>query len=185
MAGTCKAASGLAFSCTDLLKVGGTAPFFWIGYKSDLATQISLLQSADINTLSFLSYGGLRRMEGNKFAHSAGYTMNEVAGGNKNYTHTVAVKVVSDSTADDVILQNFSLGNDMFVIIPDGNENIFIYGAGAGLRVSANTQNTGQTGDSDTTYQVTFEGTEKTMPLRFSKAGGYSASIAYLQSVEI
>ena len=185
MAGTCKAATGLTFSCTDLLKVGGTAPFFWIGYKSDLATQISLLQSADINTLSFLSYGGLRRMEGNKFEHSAGYTMNEVAGGNKNYTHTVAVKVISDSTADDVILQNFSLGNDMFIIVPDGNEKIFIYGAGAGLRVSANTQNTGQTGDSDTTYQVTFEGTEKTMPLRFEKAGGYSASLTYLQSVEI
>lgn len=181
----CKAAAGLGFTCTDLLKVGGTAPFFWIGYKSDLATQISLLQSADINTLSFLSYGGLRRMEGNKFAHSAGYTMNEVAGGNKNYTHTVAVKVISDSTADDVILQNFSLGNDMFAIVPDGNEQIFIYGAGAGLRVSANTQNTGQTGDSDTTYQVTFEGTEKTMPLRFAKAGGYSASITYLESVQL
>ena len=124
-------------------------------------------------------------MEGNKFAHSAGYTMNEVAGGNKNYTHSVAVKVISDSTSDDVILQNFSLGNDLFIIIPDGNEQLFIFGAGAGLRVSANTQNTGQTGDSDTTYQVTFEGTEKTMPLRFAKAGGYSASLTYLASVEI
>lgn len=182
---SCKATTGLSFTCTDLLKVGGTGPTFWIGYLSELATLFSLAQSADIGTISFTGYGGLRRMEGNKFAHSAGYTMNEIAGGNKNYTHTVAVKVVSDSTADDVTLQNFALGNDMFLIIPDNNQQVFIYGAGNGLRVSANTQNSGQTGDSDTTYQVTFEGTEKTMPLRFALGGGYSATIAYLTAREI
>lgn len=181
----CKADTGLDFTCTDLLKVGGTLPTIWFGYLSELATLFSLAQTADISTISFESYAGLRRLEGNKFAHSAGYTLNEVAGGNKNYTHTVAVKVISDSTADDVVLQDMSLGNDLFMIVPDNNQQIFIYGAGAGLRVTANTQNTGQTGDSDTTYQVTFEGSEKTLPLRFSKASGYAAAIAYLESVEI
>jgi len=181
----CKAADGLTFTCADTLKVGGVSPTFWIGYLSELDTAISLLQTADINTLDFGSYGGLRRFEGNKFSHSAGYALVEAAGGNKSYTHSVTAKVVSDSTADDVILQDLSLGNDIFVVSQDNNRVFYIYGAGNGLRVSANTQNSGTTGDSDTTYQLTLEGQELTMPLRFSRGAGYQNTLDYLEGMEL
>jgi len=181
----CKAASGLTFTCTDLLKVGGLSPVFWFGYLSELDTQFSLAQSADISQIDFGSYGGLRRMEGNKFSHSAGYTLIEAAGGNKSYTHSVTVKVVSDSTSDDVILQDLSLGNDIFIVAQDSNRNFLIFGGGSGLKVSANVQNSGVTGDSDTTYQVTLEGQELTMPLRFALGAGYQATLDYIEGMEL
>lgn len=181
----CKASSGLLFSCSDLLKVGGLTPTFWISYLSELDTAISLSQAADISQIDFGSYGGFRRMEGNKFSHSAGYTMTEAAGGNKSYTHTVTVKVVSDSTADDLTLHNLSLGNDLFIVAQDNNRNFYIYGPGNGLRVSANVQNSGQTGDSDTTYQLTFEGQELVMPLRFALGAGYQATLDYIEAREL
>jgi len=182
---SCKASDGLTFTCADLLKVGGVSPTFWVGYLSELDTQFSLAQTADLNTMDFGSYGGLRRFEGNKFSHSAGFTLVEAAGGNKSYTHTVTVKVVSDSTADDVILQDLTLGNDIFVVVQDNNRNFLIYGAGNGMRVSANAQNSGVTGDSDTTNQITLEGQELTFPLRFALGGGYQATLDYIEGREL
>ena len=182
---SCKASAGLTFSCTDLLKVGGVSSTFWVGYLSELDTQFPLAQTADIGTIDFGPYGGLRRFEGNKFSHSAGSTLIEAAGGNKSYTHTVTVKVVPDSTADDVILQDLNLGNDIFVVVQDNNRNFLIFGAGNGLRTTADVQNSGVTGDSDITDQITLEGQELTKPLRFSLGGGYQATLDYIEGMEL
>ena len=181
----CKASAGLTFTCEDLLSVGGVSPVLWFGYLSELDTQFSLTQAADISQMDFGSYGGLRRLEGNKFSHSAGYTLVEAAGGNKSYTQSVTIKVVSNSTADDLTLHNMSLGNDLFFVVQDSNRVFKLYGAGQGLKATANTQNTGQTGDSDTTNQLTFEGQELTLPLRFALGGGYQATLDYIEGREI
>jgi len=182
---SCKASTGLDFSCADLLKVGGSAPTFWVSYLSELDTAISLAQTADIGTIDFGSYGGFRRFDGNKFSHSFGSELTVAAGGNKSYTHTFVGKVLSDSTTDDVTLQDLALGNDIFIMAQDNNRNFYILGAGNGLSVSANAQNTGQTGDSDTTVTITLTGAEKTLPLRFALAGGYQATLDYIEALEL
>src|SRR3989304_6783946 len=113
----CRAASGFTSSCTDLLRVGGLDRTFWLFYLSQLDTQISLLQTADINTLDFGSYGGLLRFDGNKFSHSYTDAL-QIAGGsgNRSYKHTLTVKLLPNSTADDVILQQINLGQDIGAI---------------------------------------------------------------------
>lgn len=181
----CKATTGLNFSCSDLLKVGGSFPTFWVGYLSELDTAFSLTQSADISQIDFGAYGGLRRFDGNKFAHSFGSELVVAAGGNKSWTHTFVGKVVSDSTADDLTLQNLALGNDIFIVAQDNNRNFFILGGGSGLSVSADAQNTGQTGDSDTTTTITLTGQELTKPLRFALGAGYQATLDYIESREL
>lgn len=181
MAG-CKAASGTTFTCEDLLKVGGVFPTFYVGYLSELATLFSLTQSSDISTISFKAYGGLRRFEGNKFAHQFSHELAVGAGGTKSYTQTFEAHVIADSTPDDVVLQNLALGTDIFVIAQDNNQVFYILGAGNGLSASAATRATGQTGDSDTSDIVTLTGSEKTKPLRFMLAGGASATVTYLEA---
>ncbi len=182
---SCKADEGLGFDCSNLLSVGGVQPVIWFGYLSELDTLFSLALTADISQIDFGSYGGLRRLEGNKFWHSEGSEQIEATGGNKSYTHTVNVKVIADSTTDDRTLHQMSLGNDLFFIVPDNNRVIKIYGGGAGMKSTVNLQNTGQTGDSDTTNQLTFVGSELTPPLRFALGAGYDASIAYLENFEV
>jgi hypothetical protein len=181
----CKATTGLSFSCTDLLKVGGAFPTFWVGYLSELDTAFSLAQTADINAIDFGSYGGLRRFEGNKFAHSFGSELSVTAGGNKSWTHLFTAKVLSDSTADDLTLQNLALGNDIFIVAQDNNRVFYILGAGTGLSVSADVQNSGQTADSDTTNNITLTGSELTKPLRFARGSGYQDTLDYIESREI
>jgi len=181
----CKIGGGLNADCEDILGVGGAAPYFWVGHKSELDTQISLSQSGDITALDFGPYGGLRRFDGQKYSHSFGDELAVTAGGNKSWTHTVTAKVLSKSTTDDVYLQQMQIAQDMFVIIEDNNQNFFILGAGNGLSATAGTQNSGQTSDSDTTDTVTLTGSEKTKKLRFRLPGGYQATLNYLQSFEL
>lgn len=181
----CKITDGIDFDCTNLLKVGGVQPDFWVGYLSELDTAFSLSQTADINTIDFGAYGGLRRFSGNKFAHSAGSELVVAAGGTKSWRHTFVAKLNADSTADDKTLQDLSLGNDIFIIYPDNNRVFKILGAGNGLSVESDVENSGQTGDSDTSDTVTLVGQELTKPLRFSLAGGYQATLDYLESREL
>lgn len=182
---SCKISDGFTNTCADLLKVGGADKTFWVGYKSELDTQISLTQSADINAFDFGSYGGLRRFDGNKFAHSFSDSMQRGTGGNVSYKHTVTVKLLPGSTAEDVILQDLNLGDDIFVVIPDNNQQFFILGAGNGLAVVSDENNSGETGDSDIRDTITLEGSEKTKKLRFATGGGYQHTLDYLVSREL
>lgn len=181
----CNTTRGISNSCEDVLFVGGAGQTFWVGYKSELDTQISTAQTADIDTLDFAAYGGLRRFDGRKFSHTFGDELTVAAGGNKAYTHTFVAKLLSKSTEDDVTLQQLALGDDIFVVVPDNNEQFFILGAGNGLSASAAAQNSGQTGDADTTDTITLTGSEKTKKLRFRLGAGYQATLDYLESREI
>ncbi len=181
----CKIEQGIENSCEDLLKVGGLDKTFWVGYKSELDTQISLAQTEDVRTLDFGSYGGLRRFDGQKFSHSYEAPLSVAAGGNKSYIHTFIGKVLSGSTEDDVTLQTLALGNDIFIVVQDNNRQFFILGAGNGLSASAGTQASGTTGDSDTSDTITLSGQEITKPLRFSLLAGYQATLDYLVSMEL
>lgn len=181
----CKAESGLTVTCEDLLRVGGLGKTFWVGYLSELDTQISLTQAADITAIDFGSYGGFRRFDGTKFSHSAGYEIQRSASGTISYKHSVSVKLLNDSTADDVILQDLSLGQDIFILAEDNNRDFFIYGAGNGLTVESGTQNTGETGESDTRTSMVFSGQETTLPIRFSSPAGYQAALNYIESLEV
>lgn len=182
---SCKVSTGISNSCADLLRVGGADKTFWVGYLSDLDTQIALSQTADVNTIDFAAYGGLYRFDGNKFSHSFGSELTVAQGGNKSYKHTFSAKLLSNSTADDVELQNLALGDDIFVVVQDNNRNFFILGAGNGLSATADVQNSGQTGDSDTSDTVTLEGQELTKPIRFALQAGYQATLDYLESREV
>lgn len=182
----CKVTDGFGNSCTDRLKVSGLGKKFWILYKEDLDTQISLAQTADINTLDFGAYGGLYAFDGSKFAHD--YTWEEAvaSGGNISINQTLNVKLSPSSTAEDVILQSLLQGDDIVAIVEDLNREFLILGAGNGLTSTAASGGSGgkETGG-DTAASITLSGNEKTLPLRFALGGGYDATLAYLEGFEL
>ena len=180
----CKVTSGIVNDCSDLLRVGGIDKTFWVGYLSDLTTQFSLAQSGDIASIGFDAYGGLYKFDGNKFSHSFGSELVVAAGGNKSYKHSFIAKLLTNSTADDKVLQDLNLGNDIFVIVQDNNRDFFILGAGNGLSAVSDVMNSGQTGDSDASDTVTLEGQELTKPLRFFDTN-YQTTLDLLVSYEI
>lgn len=181
----CKIETGISNTCDELNQVGGADQTFWVGYHSELDTPISDAQTADLSQIDFGSYGGLRRFDGNKFAHSFGDELAVVAGGNKFYNHTAVVKLLSNSTADDVTLQTLELGTDIFIVAQTNNNEFKIYGATKGLSATAGTQNTGTTADSDVTDTITLSGAEKKKALRFALPGGYAATLARIEGYEI
>lgn len=182
----CKVSSGIDNTCASRLKGSGLGKTFWVFYKSDLDTQISTEQTADIGTLDFGSYGGVYRMDGAKFSHD--FTFEEVvgAGGNVSYNHNFNWKLNPDSTADDVTIQDLNLGDDVIILAEDLNKKFFILGAANGLQSSATTGGSGgkETGG-DTAVSGTLTGNEPTLPLRFELGGGYDATLAYIEALEL
>lgn len=184
MAG-CKVTTGFANACADRLKVSGLGKRFWIGYKSDLTTQISLTQTADVSTLNFSGYGYLFPFEGSKFAHDYTWEEKVAPGGNISFDHILNIKLSPSSTAEDVILQAMLQGDDIFAIVEDLNREFFILGAGNGLTSTAATGGSGgKENGGDTASSITLTGNEKTLPLRFALGAGYDATVAYLVAAE-
>ena len=181
----CKVTQGITNSCEDVTRVGGLGKTFWVGYLSDLDTQFSLAQSADITTIDFGAYGGLYRFDGRKFSHSYTTSLTVAQGGNKAYTQTFVGKLLSKTTADDLTLKTLALADDIFIVAQDNNQGFVILGAGNGLSASAGEMTTGTTGDSDSSTTITLSGSETTQPLRFSLGGGFQATLDYIESREI
>lgn len=181
----CKITEGITNLCTDILKVGGAGKTFWVGYLSDLATPFDISQNADLTTIDFAAYGGLYRFDGQKFAHSFGYEVSVASGGNKSFIQTFVWKLFSNSTADDKVIQDLIVGDDIFIVAQDNNQRMFILGAANGLSVSAGTQNTGQTGDSDITDNGTLTGQEPTKPLRFNVNDSFAQTLTRIEGYEI
>src|SRR5678810_253643 len=105
---TCKVVNPVTLACGDLLYPGGADGVFYVGYISELATRFSNAQIADISSISFVAYAGLRKFEGSKFAHIFASEIAVGAGGNISYTHRATVKLITQSTADDVSMQQLS-----------------------------------------------------------------------------
>jgi len=180
----CQIENGLTTDCSDLLRVGGLGKTFWVTYKAQLDTQFSLAQTGAISSIDFGSYGGFQRFDGNKFSHSFTTETQRATGGNISFKQTFSAKVLSGSTADDVVLQTLALGEDIIIFAEDNNQNFYILGAGNGLSLESGTQTSGETGDSDNRDTLVLSGQEKTRPLRFALAT-YQQTLDYIESFEL
>lgn len=183
---SCKVTSGITNTCADLLKSSGLGKTFWAGYLSDLDTRFNLSLSADIGTIDFGSYGVLYRFDGQKFSHDWTSTLAVANGGNKSWTQVFNAKLTSGSTADDLQLQKLQVGDDIFIIAEDSNQQFWILGAGNGLTANEGTSSSGgKENGGDISDIVNLTGSEITpKPLRFALGGGYQATLDYIESRE-
>lgn len=164
----CKVQYGVNNVCGDILYPSGADKDFWVGYVSDLGTRFSQTQSGVISSISFVAYAGLVKFEGQKFAHNFSSELQVGAGGNISILHKAAIKLITQSTQDDVEVQRLCQAIDAFIIYQNNNEQFFILGPAKGLRaVAGPLQSTGQNMGDDITDNVTLEGVEKVKPLRF------------------
>lgn len=165
---TCKVTNPVQLACGDLLYPGGADGVFYVGYISDLGIKLSNTQVADIATLTFVAYAGLRKFEGAKFAHIFGSELAVGTGGNLSFTHRGTVKLITQSTADDVSMQQLAQSTDAFIVYQNNNNQWMILGPTKGLRAAAGPlQSTGQNTGDDVSDTLILEGAEKTKPLRF------------------
>jgi hypothetical protein len=157
---------------------------FWAGYLSDLDTQFSLAQAADISQIDFGSYGTLFRFDGTKFAHDWTSELAVATGGTKSWTQNFNIKLLTGTTADNLQLQKLQTGDDIFIVAPDLNQQFWIFGAGNGLSATAATSGSGgKENGGDTSDIITLTGTEITAkPLIFALGCGYQCTYDYLVS---
>ncbi len=165
----CKVVYGVTNVCSDLLQASGVDKDFYVGYVSDLSAKFSLAQTGAISSISFLSYMGLVKFEGQKFSHSFSHELTVGAGGTISYKHMASVKLMPLSTQDDVEIQRLTQAQDAFFVMQDNNESFYIIGPSKGMRAVAG--------------PISFEGNEKVVPLRFSLGTTTQAIINYLDGL--
>ena len=180
----CKVVTGIGNVCCDLLQASGVDKDFYAGYVSDLSVRFSLTQTGPIANIQFIPYNGLVKFQGQKFAHKFDSELVVSPGGSISYNHKGMVKLMSLSTVDDVEIQRLTQAQDMFIINPDNNENIFIYAPSKGFQaVSGPIKTTGEKAGEDVSSVISFISNEKVLPLRFTLGGTYAADIAYLEGL--
>ncbi len=180
----CRVLYGIQNSCGDLLQASGNSKDFWVGYVSDLAVKFSLLQTGAISFVQFIPYNGLVKFEGQKYSNQFTYDLAVAPGGGISYTHKGAVKLMNLSTQDDVELQRLTQAQDAFIITADANESYFIYAPSNGFRaVAGQIKTTGLNAGEDTTSMISFESSEKVVPLRFSLGTTPAAIVSYLDAL--
>lgn len=180
----CKVVTGINNVCGDLLQASGVDKDFWVGYVSDLSVRFSLSQTAPISSIQFIPYNGLIKFEGQKFAHKFDHEVTIGAGGGISYTHKGMVKLMALSTQDDVEIQRLTQAQDMFMVIQDNNESLFIYAPSKGFQaVSGPIKTTGEKAGEDVISTISFIGNEKVLPLRFTTGGTIAQDIAFLNSL--
>lgn len=164
----CKTQYGISIVCGDLLFPGGADAIFYVYYVDELSTPLSLTQAAVISTIPFAAYSGLRKFEGQKFAHKFGSEWVKGAGGNGFFKQTAAVKLISLGPQDDVEIQRLLQATNASILYKDNNGVYRILGAQNGLQsIAGPLQTTGVAETDDVSDMVTLEGAEKTKPLIF------------------
>lgn len=181
MAG-CKTVNGISLVCGDLNYPGGADQVFYVGYLSELGTRFSTTQTGNLTAIQFVAYAGLRKFEGAKFSHNFGSEVQVGAGGNISFLQRATIKLITQSTEDDVEVQRLIQSTDAYIVYGNNNDQFFIMGASKGLRGAAGAlQSTGQNSGDDVSDTIILEGAEKTKPLRFASASGYTATVALLE----
>lgn len=167
----CRVLQDLTLECGDNLYPAGAAGLLWVGYASDLSTPFDLSQAADIQTILFSAYRGLRKLEGVKYAHIFASEGQVGAGGNISIIHRATMKFITRSTQDDRVVQQLMQATDAFIIYQNSAREFFILGP-SGMRYAAGPiQTTGQNPGDDNSDNVILEGTEIVKPLRFRPTG--------------
>ena len=178
----CKVQFGITNVCGDLLQTSGVGPDIYVGYTSDLSIRFPLTQAAAISSISWLAYAGLVKFAGYKWTNEASYELAKGAGGSMSYVQKLTIRAMNLSSQDDLELQKLTQAQNLFAIVPDNNENFFIFGASNGMTADAGVIKTfGKGQGEDILSSVSLTGNEKTIPLRFFVTD-YTTTVLYLEN---
>ena len=152
---------------------GGVRKTIYVGSLEELQTSINV-STGVVSSFSFDPYCGLRKISMTQKAFQSGYTarLADTIGTIIGYTHTIMLSLYLDSKDDDLTMQSFAKGEDLFFVVPGNDLQIRIYGAEAGCRIQEGKQDSGIESTSDASHKLNFFGEfEQNIPCRFSTTG--------------
>ena len=178
----CKITAGIDLTCDDKRRLGGLNPRFWIFDPASVDAYTFDLDDY-MDSITFDAYGGTYTFDSPDNSCSAGYEAVSADGGNKFFNHTVAIKLISTSPADDKVIEDMLVAKTG-VIVETQNQEFLVYGAYNGLKTTEGSQNSGAEDASDTTDTLTLAGGEKLKPKRFFVTD-YATTLALLETYEL
>ena len=176
----CKITADVDLTCEDLRRLGGLNTRFWMYAPADAVATEDL--DGYVESLTFASGTNTFTFESPDNSCSAGWEAVSAEGGNKFFNHTVAIKLITTTPADDAVIEEMLVAK-MAVIVETQNQEFLIYGINNGLKTTEGTQNSGAEDASDTTDTLTLAGGDKLKPKRFL-ATDYATTLALLVSYE-
>ena len=176
----CKITADVDLTCEDLRRLGGLNTRFWMYAPADAVATEDL--DGYVESLTFASGTNTFTFESPDNSCSAGWEAVSAEGGNKFFNHTVAIKLITTTPADDAVIEEMLVAK-MAVIVETQNQEFLIYGINNGLKTTEGTQNSGAEDASDTTDSLTLAGGDKLKPKRFL-ATDYATTLALLVGYE-
>jgi len=177
----CKITGDIDLTCDDLRRLGGLNNRFWVYAPSDVTVDALSIEGY-VEGLTFTVGTNSFTFDSPDNSCSAGWEAVSAEGGNKFFNHTVAIKLISTTPADDGIIEEMIVAK-IAVIFETQNQEFIIYGINNGLKTTEGAQNSGAEDASDTTDSLTLAGGDKLKPKRFLLTD-YATTLALLVSYE-
>jgi len=177
----CKITGGIDLTCEDKRRLGGLNTRYWMYSPSDVSVITEGL-TGYVEALTFNTGTNTFTFDSPDNSCSAGWEAVSADGGNKFFNHTGAIKLISTTPADDLIIEELLVAKTT-LIVETQNQEFLIYGINNGLKTTEGTQNSGAEDASDTTDSLTLTGGEKLKPKRFFVTD-YATTLALLVGYE-
>ena len=177
----CKITAGIDLTCDDKRRLGGLNTRFWIFDPSTVTSYTT--PAGYVEDIVFAAAEGTQTFESPDNSCSAGWEIVTAEGGNKFFNHTVAIKLMSTTPSDDLVIEDMIVAK-MGVIVETQNGEFLIYGGNNGLKTTEGTQNSGAEDASDVTDTLSMSGGDKNKPKRFFVTDN-ATTLALLVSYEI
>jgi len=162
----CGISNGISITCENLKKVGGVNKRVFAADVDDIESY-TFDGSGYVTAINFATYGGLREITGTKKSHTFGSQLSkQQPGGTTFYLHDLTLKLFPDNPEEDSVVEEMGVA-DLVFVVQDNNEEFFILGGTNGMEQIEGVQNSGAESASDVSENLTFQGDEKTKPLRF------------------
>lgn len=184
---SCGFVASIKSGCDDFTVSGGNKRTLWLFNLDDLdRTQgnggYTLDSEGNVVTLIFKAGKGLYEFETKKNVVSSGFEMVKGEGTNV-FNHNLAMKIFKRTGSARETLKDLSV-SEVGAIVESNSRDFEILGLDSGMEVTAMSQNSGTTQQSDNSVMVTFQGADDDLP-RFLKVTGnsYGDNLGYIESL--
>lgn len=176
-------------NCDAVKRMGGVKSTI---YATRLANITGATVDATTKNITAVTLGvgaKMLRLEGRKFRNTAGTELAVSDNGprlrNQSVTFQAFIKTALQRNAVDALLDQ----EDMVLFVPTNGGQIKVYGyslppnESSGLAVTAGSETDGTAIADNTSFGITFTGSEYNIPPIFEVATGYTDSIEYLEAL--
>jgi hypothetical protein len=180
--------ANITADCDAVKRAGGVKATIYATRLGNIAGMPVDATTGNLETLTLESGAKFLKLEGRKFKNTAGTTFSKAENGpslrTQSATFRAFVKTQAQREAVDALLDQ----EDLVLFVPTNGGVVKVYGYSLngdsnGMAATEGGESDGTALADDTSFAITFTGAETNLPPIYEEAGGFVATLDYLDAL--